>query len=307
MKRLCYLLVMVGALFVTDVLVAQNVNQQEHRTPRVSRGERVQQEKDFRTPKLTVRAQDLDDRTKQEIRNARWMRIIYREVDLAKARNAALYYPVRPQNGSMNLFSTIFQLISEDKIDVYKYLGDYEQFDEEYKETFKDLLDRFYIYYEQIPNGRDISIVINESDVPSTDVRTYYVKEAWYFDQDNAVFDVKMLAICPILYVNGDIDEQRMPMFWVPYENIRPYIRNSYIMTSDMNNAKTFTLDDFFRRRMFEGEIIKAENLMNRSLAEYCPTPDSLKKEQERIETQLATFKQSLYPKPDTTVVKGRR
>ena len=54
-----------------------------------------------------------------------------------------------------------------------------------------------------------------------------------------------------------------MPMFWLPYENIRPYISNSYIMTSNMNNAMTFTMDDYFRRRMFEGDIIKTQNLMN--------------------------------------------
>ena len=48
-----------------------------------------------------------------------------------------------------------------------------------------------------------------------------------------------------------------MPMFWLPYENIRPYISNSYIMTSNMNKAMTFTMDDYFRRRMFEGDIIK--------------------------------------------------
>ena len=72
-------------------------------------------------------------------------------------------------------------------------------------------------------------------------------------------------------------------------------------MTSNLNNATTFTMDDYFRRRMFEGEIIKTQNLLNQPLRAYCPTPDSLKSEQERIEAQLTGFERSLWYQPDTT------
>ena len=144
------------------------------------------------------------------------------------------------------------------------------------------------------------SFVVNESDIPSGDVRSYYIKEAWYFDQNNSVFDVKTLAICPILTIVDDMGQNTMPMFWIPYENLRPYINTAYIMTSNINNAMTFTLDDYFRRRMFQGDIFKTQNLMNQPLQAYCPTPDSMKREQERIENQLITFEKSLYLQPDT-------
>jgi gliding motility associated protien GldN len=129
------------------------------------------------------------------------------------------------------------------------------------------------------------------------------VKEAWYFDQNNSVFDVKTLAICPILTTTGDLGEQRLPLFWLPYENIRPYISNALIMTSNVNNAKTFTIDDYFRRRMFEGEIIKTENLMNKTLREDYPSPDSLRLAQLEIEQQLENFHQSLYWQPDSNQI----
>ena len=206
-------------------------------------------------------------------------------------------------NGQQNLFSLIFQLLGENKIQAYEYLDGYEVFDEDHLVKFKDLLDRFYILYEEIPgkNGAASSYVINESDIPSADVKSYYIKEAWYFDQNNSMFDVKTLAICPIMTASGDMGETTMPMFWLPYENIRPYIRNNYIMSSNINNAMTFTTDDYFRRRMFKGEIIKTQNLMNQPLQAYCPTPDSLKHEQERIEGQLVAFEQALWVQPDTT------
>lgn len=302
MKRLFCIIVLMNALTVANTICAQET-QQERRSPQLQRGERTE-EKSSSLPELTVRAQDMNERLTQEVGNARWMRVIYREVDLSKEQNAPLYYPVRPLNGMSNLFSTIFQVVSENKVAVYEYLGDYEDFSDDHKITFgKELLDRFYIFYEEVPgkNG-NTSLIINEADVPSADVRSYYVKEAWYFDQNNSVFDTKILAICPILFASGDLGEERRPMFWIPYENIRPYISNNYIMTSNTNNAKTFTVDDYFRRRMYDGDIVKTENLMNRSLVEYCPTPDSLKREQEQIEAQLVAFENALYLQADTTV-----
>jgi gliding motility associated protien GldN len=302
MKRLHYIVTLVSVLTLFSSLHAQE--QPERRAPRTRTGEREPAKKDTGLPELTIRAQDMNERMTQEIGSARWMRVIYREIDITKVQNAPLYYPVSPLNNTMNLFSTIFQLMSEGKLTVYEYLDGYEVFDDEHIIDFrKDVLDRAYIYYEEIPGtgGKEPSVVINESDVPSADVRAYYIKEAWYFDQNNSVFDVKTLALCPILTTTGDLGEQRLPLFWLPYENIRPYISNSLIMTSNINNAKTFTIDDYFRRRMFEGEIIKTENLLNKTLREYYPDSDSLKLAQQEIEKQLDTFRQSLYWQPDTT------
>ncbi|MDR2042509.1 MAG: gliding motility protein GldN, partial [Tannerella sp.] len=175
--------------------------------------------------------------------------------------------------------------------------------DDAHRANFKEVLDRFEILYETVPGsgGARERFVINESDVPSEEVKSFYVKEAWYFDQNNSAYDVKILAICPIITRMMDIGDQTTPMFWVPYEEIRPYVANNYIMTSNVNNAKTFTVDDYFRRRMFDGEIIKTENLLNLPLQAYCPTPDSLQREQEKIENELLAFEKALWYQPDTT------
>jgi gliding motility associated protien GldN len=306
MKQFCFLLVLAGALLMTS---GSTQAQDERRAPRMSRGgeqrnRQTNKNDNSGLPELTVRAQNRNELLTQDIGNARWMRIIYRELDMLKDKNAPLYYPVTPVNGSMNLFTTIFQLAGEGKLPIYEYLGDYESFDEIHLAKFKDVLDRFYVLYETIPGGaggQQERYVIRESDVPSQEVRAYYIKEAWYFDQNNSVYDVKILAICPIIFLNADFGEQRSPMFWVPYETLRPYVSNTYIMTSNLNNAKTFTIDDYFRRRMFEGEIIKTENLLNIPLQAYCPTPDSMQREQERIEGELDAFEKALWFQPDTT------
>lgn len=285
-----------------DDNATQQTQQTRRRGPEATRGERAKEEKQNGLPELTVRAQDMNERMTQQVGNARWMRIIYRQIDLTKEQNAPLYYPVQPMNGRMNLFSTIFELVSSGQLTAYEYLDGYEDFSDNRRVVLKDMLDRFHIFYEEQPGkaGESTTFMVNESDIPSGDVKSYYVKEAWYFDQNNSVFDVKTLAICPILTDRGDIGETTMAMFWIPYENLRPYINTSYIMTSNTNNAMTFTMDDYFRRRMFEGDIIKTQNLMNQPLQAYCPTPDSLKREQERIEGQLVAFEKSLWLQPDT-------
>lgn len=308
MKRFYAIITLAAALFSVMPLHAQetdtNAQQAPRKGPRASRGERIEKQENNGLPELTVRAQDMNERLTQEVGNARWMRVIYRQIDLTKDQNAPLYYPIHPMNGRMNLFSMIFRLLSDKKVKAYEYLDGYEEFDEAHQVNFKDLLDRFYILYEEVPvkGETEPTCVINESDIPSEDVKAYYVKEAWYFDQNNSVFDVKTLAICPILTTTGDMGETTRPMFWLPYENIRPYINTSYIMTSNLNNAMTFTIDDYFRRRMFEGEIIKTQNLMNQPLQAYCPTPDSLQREQKRIEEQLLSFEKTLWIEPDSLI-----
>jgi gliding motility associated protien GldN len=302
MKRICFLLVLAGALFVSGIAQAQENNR---RTPQMRRGEeRNKQAKENGLPELTVRAQNMNQQLTQEIGNARWMRVIYRELDMTKDKNAPLYYPERPVNGMMSLFTSIFQLVSEGKLPIYEYLDGYEIFDDAHLVDFKQVLDRFYIMYDTIPGqrGEPTRFVFNESDIPSAEVKAFYVKEAWYFDQNNSVYDVKILAVCPIIFLNVDFGEQRSPMFWVPYEELRPYVSNSLIMTSNLNNAKTFTVDDYFRRRMFDGDIIKTENLMNLPLQAYVPA-DSLQFERDRIEGELVAFEKSLWFQPDSATL----
>ena len=309
MKHMHYILIVGSALFFASPSMAQEEAQsqqqtQQRKSPRATTGSRTESS-DSNVPELTVRAQNMNEHLTKEIGNARWMRVVYREVDLTKEQNAPLYYPVRPVNQNVNLFTIIFRLLSENKIKAYEYLDGYEVFDAAHEVNFKDLLDRFYVLYKEEPvkGTNTVKYVIDESDVPSEEVKSYYVKEAWYFDQHNSVFDVKILAISPILFSSGDMGEQRMPMFWLPYETIRPYVSTSSIMTSNINNAKTFTVDDYFRKRMFSGDIVKTENLMNRNLQQYCPTPDSMKQEQARIENELTAFRQSLWIPEDTTSV----
>ncbi|MBO4985222.1 MAG: gliding motility protein GldN [Bacteroides sp.] len=229
-----------------------------------------------------------------------WMREIYRTLDLAKDTNGALYYPVEPQDGQMNLFTTLFRLLAQKKIPVYEYqLDGVERFRSDAQVSFRDVLDRFQIYYELKPSKsrRDSVISIHNSDVPSADVMSYFIKEVWYYDQRTSTFGSAVTALCPVLHRSEEFSDEKvkLPMFWVDYKDVAPYLAQSQVATSNYNNAAVGSWDDFFASRLYKGDIYKVTNLQNRTMAQYCPTDSAMQKEQLRIEKEIADFEQSLY------------
>jgi gliding motility associated protien GldN len=294
--------------YFCSILIALTIMVQAQNTrPTVTRGsDRAAQQAENTTTELSVRAQIMNEQLTQEVGNARWIRNIIRELDLTKEKNAPLYYPVQELNGRKNLFTSIFHLISEDKIHVYEYLMDYESFEDEHILSYKTMLDKFHVFYETVPagGGRPVRYIVNSSDIPSKEVDKMYVKEAWYFDQHNSIYDVKTLAICPLARFTMETGEEiTQGMFWVKYEDIRPYIQNSPIMTSNVNNAMTYTMDDYFRRRMYDGDIIQTENLMNLPLNKLFETDEAIVAEQQRIEGELVAFEKALWFEPDSTTI----
>ena len=228
-----------------------------------------------------------------EIENAKWSRVIYRYLDLSKEKNAPLYYPVLPDAGRVNLFTMVFKLFANDKIDVYEYLDGREVFTNEYKIDFMEFVERFGIYYET-QNGH---MVINDVDIPSNEVQGYFVKEAHYFDSRTSDFKTEVVAICPVIHRQGDYDAAttRYPLFWIQYSDILPYALSMPMMASRLNNSMTSTVDDFFRKQSYDGEIYKAANPRNLAIAQYAETPEDVEQEQQKIEQQLVDFKLGLW------------
>ncbi|PXV62788.1 gliding motility associated protein GldN [Dysgonomonas alginatilytica] len=291
MKRL-FLTITIG---LCSLLIAQTISAQDQESSLRDRiAKRQNQQSNSGKPPLTVRAQIMNESQTQEIDNAPWMREIYRFIDLEKEKNATLYYPVTPIGERTNLFTLIFRHLQNGDITVYRYkLGGAEVFTEENRETFKDVLEDFNIMYRQ-ENGK---FIVEDVDIPSNEVLGYYVKEAWYFDKNNSIVDIKTLAISPVIIRQDDfgVDRTRYPMFWVPYENIRPYTSRMPIMVSSLNNATTLTINDYFTKHLFEGDIEKTTNVRDLTLAQLYPDEAKRKEAQKKIEAQLKEFNANLW------------
>lgn len=285
-------------ILICSLLTATSLHAQETLRERIARRQNQQQSSE---PQLSVRTQIKNQSQTQQIDNAPWIREIYRFLDLNKEKNAALYYPVNPIGNRTNFFTLIFNQLLDGNLMVYKWAMDgNEIFTDEYRESPKEILDKFEILYKE-ENGK---YFVENVDMPSNEVQGYYIKEAWYFDKNNSVVDVKPLAICPVMFRQDDFgaESTRYPMFWVPYENIRPYAARMPIMTSSLNNAATQTINDFFIKHQFEGEIYKTTNVRDLSLAQLYPDAAKRKIEEKKIEAQLKQFNDSLWVINDSII-----
>ena len=243
---------------------------------------------------MTRRAQLMFPTTIDMPEDVVWRRDIYREIDLMKDANAGLYYPVEPIGRQLNLFTYVFKLALNGYIPVYEYrLDGNEAFTDSAKVQMKTVLDNYHIFYEE-SNGK---VRVDNSDIPSAEVKSYYLKESAYFDQANSSFHRKVIAICPVMTRDDDFggEPSKYPLFWVKYSDLEPFLSRQEVMTSNLNNAATMSMADYFTLNRYEGSIYKTNNMLGRTLAQYCTTDSALTKEQRRIEAELAKFEQNIF------------
>ena len=228
-----------------------------------------------------------------------WRRDIYREIDLTKNENAGLYYPVEPQGKQVNLFTYIFKLAQNGYIPVYEYPTDgSDVFSDETKVQMKTILDNYHIFYEE----QDGKLKVDNSDIPSSEVRKYYLKESAYYDQANSSFHIKVLALCPVMLRDDDFggEATQYPLFWVKYADLEPFLTRQTVMASSLNNAATMSMDDYFTLNMYRGQIYKTNNAQGKTLIQLCDGDTTkLSAEQKRIEKELEAFRKNLFGDPE--------
>ena len=224
-----------------------------------------------------------------------WKRDVYRTLDLKVEENASLYYPVEQIGNNMNLFTFLFLNVIKGDITAYEYnLDGYESFTEEDIADTKEMLEDYRIYFEE----KDGEIVVGSSDIPSAEVLSYYVKESHYYDNKTGTYSKRITALCPVLHRSDDEYSSQIvkyPMFWINYDEVAPMLAQQNVMTSSLNNVSSMSLDDYFTKGAYKGEIYKTVNLRNLAISQYCKDSTAVKKEQQKIEQQLKDFRTNLW------------
>ncbi|MDY3848534.1 MAG: gliding motility protein GldN [Prevotella sp.] len=252
------------------------------------------QDKSSANTGMTLRAREMFPTAIDMPEDVVWRRDIYREIDLTKEANSCLYYPVEPVGKQMNLFTYIFKLALFNYIPVYEYrLDGNEDYSDSAKVNIKTILDNYHIFYEQ----KDGKLRVDNSDIPSAEVKMYYLKESAYYDQANSTFRRKVLSLCPVMMREDDFggEASKYPLFWVKYTDLEPFLNRHTMAASSLNNAAVVSADDYFTTTRYEGNIYKTSNLLGRTLAQYCPTDSAMAKEQKRIEAELQRFSKNIY------------
>ena len=294
MKRvvLCAFLISHFSFLISSVSAqpkARRQQQQQQAQQRQQKGQTQQQNQG-----MSMRARLMFPTAVDMPEDVVWRRDIYREIDLNQNANGGLYYPVEPIDKQLNLFTYVFKLALNGYVPVYEYrLDGNELFTDSAKVQMKTILDNFHIYYEE-KNGK---IRVDNSDIPSAEVKLYYLKESAYFDQANSTFHRKVLAICPVMLREDDFggEAAKYPLFWVKYSDLAPYLSRQTVMTSNLNNAAMMSMEDYFTLNRYEGKIYKTNNMLGKTLAQYCPTDSALQQEQKRIEAELKAFEEKIF------------
>ena len=224
-----------------------------------------------------------------------WRRDIYREIDLNEEANSGLYYPVEPQGKQLNLFTYVFKLALNGYIPIYEYnLDGNEVLEESAKVQMKSILDNYHIFYEE-QNGK---IKVDNSDIPSAEVKMYYMKESAYYNQANSTFHIKPLAFCPVMVRDDDFGDAsaKYPLFWVKYSDVEPFLSRQTVKVSDINDAAIMSMDDYFTLNKYRGKIYKTANRLGKTLAQVAGNDSTkLSDEQKRIEKELADFRNNIF------------
>lgn len=283
---------LVGLAAAGAIAQVENAGTVRRRSPKEKRNQEKAQ------PGVTERMQDFYTVKEPHDADLQYMREIYRQIDLSKDQNTPLYFPEDIIDGQKNLFRTILELVVSGKVPAYEYLDGREVFTDKYQLKVNDMLDRFGIYYTtgKGHSDRNPNYVIEEADVPTTQVLNYYIIEKWEFDKRTHRMRTRVEAICPVLNRTGDFGgEAKYPMFWVKYDQLRPWLAQQYVFLTDDNNLPQYSLDDYFNLGMYDGEIYKTKNLRNQSMMQMYPDPDDLARAQDSIDNRLKNYGKNLW------------
>ena len=265
----------------------------------VKKSEKDAKKKSETSVQITDRQQSFFEQREPSDADLQWTKVVYRSLDLTKGKNPALYYPEEPNADGEDLFFIIMRLLANDEIAAYEYLDGREMFTDEYRIKVREMLERFHIYFTDAKgsNEKHPKFAIENSDIPANEILSYYIIEKWEFDTRSNAMKARVDAICPVLHRTDEFGGEpvKYPMFWVKLNDIRPYIAQQYVFTDDDNNLPRYNLDDFFKLKMYSGDIYKVKNLRNLSLVQLYPDPDELKMAQDSIEKRLRAFDKNLW------------
>ena len=254
-----------------------------------------------------------------------WARYIYRIIDMRYKQNYQLYFPTKSDDADYrNLFKVITDAVV-DGLPIYEKnmetikpdfkqepiprasipmmfmaddpLEDYSDDPTHYNITESDAM---LVHYDSIADELSFHFYPFEKIVKNQ--LKYLVQEVTFFDKHTSRLHTKIMAIAPLqsdkimtrdsANVMGSLRESIM--FWVPFDQLRPYLAMQYAIPN-RNEVKRVTFDEFFQKRLFTSYIVGEGNMYNRWIPDYSGSEEEVRKEQERIATELLNFEQDLW------------
>ncbi len=211
-----------------------------------------------------------------------WRRGIYRQLELNQPANTPLY--AEGEDGQ-SLFDLIIQLYLGGKIKGYTYGTGRERLDAAHELEPRDFLERFRIPYTEAAAGATPHYQVLPADLPTSQVRSYYLKEQHSLERATTSYRREVELLCPILEAVGDYGTAPMPLFWLRYSELAPYLRERPTALMPGGSPDAGTLEDYFTLGLYRGEIIRVEH--DPLYLERAKSPEERAALRQRLEDEL--------------------
>jgi gliding motility associated protien GldN len=227
-----------------------------------------------------------------------WSKRTWRVIDLREKLNLPMYYPTEPQTCLMSLFDVLKCAILEGDLIAF----DDPSFDDEFtrpmsQKAVADLLVQWdSTYTVQDVNDPDKMIRSPlKTEISSSDVWQYRIKEDWFFDRQRSVMEVRIIGICPMVLKRSESGEVlgTKPLFWIYFPEARPYLSKAAVFNR-WNDAGMLTYDELFSKRMFSSSIYKESNVYDRTIAEYRQGIDAVL-ESDKIKEKILGYESDFW------------
>ena len=220
-----------------------------------------------------------------------WEREVYREVSLTSYANYGLFSPRTNVSDEQGIFHTLMRLALTKTVPVYAYAIDgVESLTPSGRVEIEDIRDGFAIPYT---TGGEGGVTVRPEDMPSAEVRTYYVRERAYYDKESSQMRREVVALCPVMESQDAADAglTRYPMFWVDYRDVEPYLRKTDIVADYRNTASWMRASDYFALSLYEGRIYMERTPQGLALGYGQDDETAADRERQRVERELETVR----------------
>lgn len=192
-----------------------------------------------------------------------WMRRYERIIDSRQKINIVMQHP------KLNFTDLLLKIALTEGNSVYTDRSFNETMDK--KMLMQKMLFRMVI---QVPDPNDPSIAVDSVvwvPVEKRKIVKYRIMEEWVFDKVHSRMIPRIIAIAPMynpVVANGSVELPEQPLFWLRYDEIRPYLVNAEVFHPG-NDAARVSYDHFFQARHFDSYIVKEPNVYDYDVAMY--------------------------------------
>lgn len=142
----------------------------------------------------------------------------------------------------------------------------------------------------------DESVMTVENNLNPTDLKKYRLKEVWFFDEEAAKLDVRILGIAPIVdhYDDNGNYLASLPMFWAYYPELRKVLATKKVF-NPANDISTMSWADLFDNRLFSSHIVKESNTADKRIKDYKNSSLDVLLEADKIKAENFNFEHDLW------------